>query len=424
MDVVSVDALMRGTAYGVCSAVQRRRDSRQSDRSPASISPPNRRPGQGPRGPAHTLPEQIVVDAGYGDNTFGWDVTVMSSDESLKSRARARQKETGESYMRARRMVDNRVPDAAGREAADLTAMRSLLGLRGVTAADITALWANHELPAGTGEHVHRGGLLRIPVGIADSGEPVWVDLKSGGVGGVGPHGCVMGATGSGKSTVLQSIAFALCVQHSPDLLQLLLIDAKGSSGGPFSAPFRFYPHVAFLDGAANYKAALRDLFQGRSAALAGADAADITDYHRIRASAEGGALPPLPYTVVMIDELSQLGGRDPDDDVLALLLTSGGRLGIHVLFSNQPVSTDATIARSAERVNFRLLLRMSAAESRRLLGGRAIPSPLELSGEGYLFHSASRAAFPSDAVRLRGFRIPADVIDRAGRSLAGAWFR
>ena len=46
----------------------------------------------------------------------------------------------------------------------------------------------------------------------------------------MGPHGLVIGATGSGKSELLRTLVLGLAVTHSPEQLNLVLVDFKGGA--------------------------------------------------------------------------------------------------------------------------------------------------------------------------------------------------
>lgn len=69
---------------------------------------------------------------------------------------------------------------------------------------------------------------LRVAIGTTGHREPVELDLKEAAKGGMGPHGLCVGATGSGKSEFLRSLALGLIATHGPDDLNLVLVDFKG----------------------------------------------------------------------------------------------------------------------------------------------------------------------------------------------------
>ena len=83
---------------------------------------------------------------------------------------------------------------------------------------------------------------LRVPIGIDDSGAPVALDIKGIGPTGHGPHGLIIGATGSGKSEVLRTLVLALSLTHSSEALNFVLVDFKG---GATFAGWLTCPHVS-----------------------------------------------------------------------------------------------------------------------------------------------------------------------------------
>ena len=85
---------------------------------------------------------------------------------------------------------------------------------------------------------------LRVGFGVDASGEPVHLDLKEAARGGMGPHGLVVGATGSGKSELLRTLVLGLTLTHPPDDLALVLVDFKG---GATFAGLAELPHVSAL---------------------------------------------------------------------------------------------------------------------------------------------------------------------------------
>ena len=80
--------------------------------------------------------------------------------------------------------------------AADTT-LTSLLGISSPFMVDVAAQWRPRPPRA----------RLRVPIGSDADGQPVELDIKESAQGGMGPHGLVVGATGSGKSTTLAALA-------------------------------------------------------------------------------------------------------------------------------------------------------------------------------------------------------------------------
>ena len=71
---------------------------------------------------------------------------------------------------------------------------------------------------------------LRVPVGYTPTGQPLELDIKESAEGGMGPHGLCIGATGSGKSEFLRTLVLAMITSHSPEALNLVLVDFKGGA--------------------------------------------------------------------------------------------------------------------------------------------------------------------------------------------------
>ena len=112
---------------------------------------------------------------------------------------------------------------------------------------------------------------LRVPIGVTAGGEPLALDLKEAAQGGQGPHGLIVGATGSGKSELLRTLVAGLAVNQSPEDLSFVLIDYKG--GSAFAELARL-PHAAGLITNLQRDAGLvdrmRDALLGRAGAAPG----------------------------------------------------------------------------------------------------------------------------------------------------------
>ena len=98
--------------------------------------------------------------------------------------------------------------------------LAKLLGIGDVATFDPRPLWASR--PA--------ADRLRVPIGIDEDGDPVELDIKESAQGGNGPHGVLIGATGSGKSELLRTLVLSLAITHSSETLNFVLVDFKGGA--------------------------------------------------------------------------------------------------------------------------------------------------------------------------------------------------
>src|SRR5213079_2520532 len=71
---------------------------------------------------------------------------------------------------------------------------------------------------------------LRVPIGLGADGSAIELDLKESAQDGMGPHGLLIGATGSGKSELLRTLVMALAMTHSSEILNFVLVDFKGGA--------------------------------------------------------------------------------------------------------------------------------------------------------------------------------------------------
>src|SRR5262249_5394869 len=148
-------------------------------------------------------------------------------------------------------------------------------------------------------------------LGVAGDGSAVELDLKESAQGGMGPHGMLIGATGSGKSELLRTLVTALALTHPSETLNFVLVDFKG--GATFLGLDEL-PHtsavITNLEGEELLVSRMQDALQGelmrRQELLRSAgNYASALDYERARAS--GVPLSPLPSLVVVVDEFSEL---------------------------------------------------------------------------------------------------------------------
>ncbi|WP_196248797.1 type VII secretion protein EccCa [Rhodococcoides fascians] len=231
---------------------------------------------------------------------------------------------------------------------------------------------------------------LRVPIGVAPDGSAVEIDLKESAENGMGPHGLCIGATGSGKSEFLRTLVLGLVATHSPDQLNLVLVDFKG---GATFAGLEDAPHVAAVITNLSDDLALVDRMKD---ALAGemnrrqellrdaGNFANVTDYEKARSS--GAALAPMPALFIVVDEFSELLSQQPE---FADLFVAIGRLGrslhMHLLLASQRLE-EGKLRGLDSHLSYRIGLKtFSANESRTVLG---VPDAYHLPaqpGAGYL---------------------------------------
>ncbi|MBH0777552.1 type VII secretion protein EccCa [Nocardia bovistercoris] len=231
---------------------------------------------------------------------------------------------------------------------------------------------------------------LRVPFGVGADGLPVELDIKEAAESGMGPHGLCIGATGSGKSEFLRTLVLSLLATHSPDQLNLVLVDFKG--GATFLG-LDGVPHVAAiitnLEEEADLVDRMRDALAGemnrRQEVLRQAgNFANVSEYEKARAA--GADLDPLPALFVVLDEFSELLTQHPDFAELFVMIGRLGRsLHVHLLLASQRLE-EGKLKGLESHLSYRIGLKtFSANESRQVLG---VPDAYNLPGVpggGYL---------------------------------------
>jgi S-DNA-T family DNA segregation ATPase FtsK/SpoIIIE len=231
---------------------------------------------------------------------------------------------------------------------------------------------------------------LRVPIGVGTAGTSVMLDLKESAHGGMGPHGLVVGATGSGKSEMLRTLLTSLVIGHPPDLLALMLVDFKG---GATFAPMAELPHLAGMvtniEEDISLVDRMRDALFGemrrrQELLKASGNLPNVSTYQQLRDA--GQPLPPLPHLLVVIDEFSELLSAKPDFAELFVAIGRIGRsIGVHLLLATQRLEM-GKIRGLESHLSYRISLRtFSEGESREAIG---VPDAFHLPpepGSGYL---------------------------------------
>ncbi len=180
------------------------------------------------------------------------------------------------------------------------------------------------------------GAPLALALGRDVSGQPVVADLARM------PHLLIAGATGSGKSICITSLATCLAMNNTPEDLRMVMIDAKMVELLRFNGLPHLYGKVE-----TNVERILGVLrwvvveMEHRYRLLEAAHARDLETYNRKVSRKKEGT--PLPRIVVFVDELADLMMSAPDqtEHNLVRLAQMARATGIHLIVATQRPSTD-----------------------------------------------------------------------------------
>jgi DNA segregation ATPase FtsK/SpoIIIE, S-DNA-T family len=258
---------------------------------------------------------------------------------------------------------------AAGADAAeDLSSvdatLPALLGSADAAALDLDQLWRPRP----------QRDRLRAPIGIGADGSVLELDIKEAAQDGMGPHGLLIGATGSGKSELLRTLVLGLAALHPPDVLNMVLVDFKG--GATFAGMSRLGHVAAVITNlqddaglvARMYEALSGELTRRQELLRAAGSLVSVRDYERARQ--RGAPLPPLPSLVVVVDEFSELITQQESFVELFVQIGRLGRsLGLHLLLASQRLD-EGKIRGLEAHLSYRIALRtFSPEESRTVIG-------------------------------------------------------
>lgn len=231
---------------------------------------------------------------------------------------------------------------------------------------------------------------LRVKFGIRPDGSSIELDLKESAQDGMGPHGLLIGATGSGKSELLRTLVLALAITHPPNSLNFALIDFKG--GATFTRLDRL-PHTSavitnlvdelpLVDRMAD--AINGELIRRQELLRAAGNFASLRDYEKARAA--GVPLPEVPTLFVVVDEFSELLSARPDFiDNFVQIGRVGRSLGVHLLLASQRLE-EGRLRGLDTHLSYRIGLRtFSDMDSRTVLGVSDAFSLPRAPGHGFL---------------------------------------
>jgi S-DNA-T family DNA segregation ATPase FtsK/SpoIIIE len=254
-------------------------------------------------------------------------------------------------------------------------------------------------------------GKLTLALGKDIGGAPIYADLARM------PHLLIAGTTGSGKSVAINTMIMSLLYRHTPDEVRILMIDPKMLELSIYDGIPHLLAPVVTEPGKAvvALKWVVREM-EDRYRAMSQLSVRNIAGYNqRLKEASKKGTtltktvqtgfdpetgkpvyeeqaldLTPLPYIVVIIDEMADLmlvAGKDVEAAVQRLAQMARAA-GIHVIMATQRPSVDVitgTIkANFPTRISFQVT---SKIDSRTILGEQGAE---QLLGQGDMLYMAA----------------------------------
>jgi DNA segregation ATPase FtsK/SpoIIIE, S-DNA-T family len=243
---------------------------------------------------------------------------------------------------------------------------------------------------------------LTLALGKTIHGEPYVTDLATM------PHLLIAGSTGTGKSVGLNSMLTSILYRATPDDVRMIMIDPKRLELGMYEdIPHLLSPVVVDPKKAANaLRWAVREM-EERYKTLAAEGVRNIEQYNRNvklvlqeRGTQDEDAPKPLPFIVVVIDELADLMmvASNEVEESIARLAQMARAVGIHLILATQRPSVDVITglikANLPSRISFRV---SSKIDSRTILDGNGAEQLLGKGDMLFLPPASSRS------IRLHG---------------------
>jgi S-DNA-T family DNA segregation ATPase FtsK/SpoIIIE len=293
---------------------------------------------------------------------------------------------------------------------------RVIVGLRSVLAAVLSS-----------GSKGKKSKQMTLPLALGQDigGVPFGVDLARM------PHLIVAGTTGSGKSVCINALLLSLLYRFTPKELRLIMIDPKEVElGGYNNIPHLLVPVVTDMNKASSALRWAVDEMERRYTLFAENGAKNIESFNRrVKNKSQpvekpqeprdegepaevaiAPLLEPLPFVVIVLDELADLmmvAARDVET-AIARLAQKARAAGIHLVVATQRPSTD--VISGTIRNNF------PARISFRVATGTDSRTVLDMMGAESLLGAGDMLVRPpgsSDLVRVHGAYVSEEEVER-----------
>jgi S-DNA-T family DNA segregation ATPase FtsK/SpoIIIE len=236
---------------------------------------------------------------------------------------------------------------------------------------------------------------LTLAMGKDINGRIVTADLNTM------PHLLIAGSTGSGKSVAINAFIMSMLYKATPDQVRLILVDPKRLELGNYEGvPHLHTPIITEPKLASNaLRNAVREM-ERRLKQLAEKGVRNIDQYNRLFDTStpslfeDGTQARPLPYIVIIIDELADLmllDGQNVEASITRLAQMARA-VGIHLILATQRPSVDVITglikANFPARVSFRVATKV---DSRTILDANGAEALLGRGDMLYLPNGSAR---------------------------------
>lgn len=233
---------------------------------------------------------------------------------------------------------------------------------------------------------------LGLAVGLDTQGAPVVKDLQNM------PHLLVAGATGMGKSVLVNAFIVSLLMQKTPDELKFILVDPKMVEMAPYDGiPHLLTPPITDMSKAATaLKWAVNEM-EERYKLLKNAKVRNIEDYREAT-----GEL--MPYIVIVIDEFADLmmQFRQDVESSIIRLAQKARAIGIHLIIATQRPTADVITGLIRSNIPARVALTVATGiDSRVIMDSTGAE---KLLGKGDMLFKTANDLKPS---RIQGLYLP-----------------
>ncbi|MDR3792278.1 MAG: DNA translocase FtsK [Terracidiphilus sp.] len=239
------------------------------------------------------------------------------------------------------------------------------------------------------------------------------------------PHVLIAGSTGSGKSVAINAMIMSLLYRTTPQQVRLILVDPKRVELGMYEGvPHLFTPIITEPKLAANaLRNAVREM-ERRLKLLASRSVRNIDQYNKLF---EGSALSlfgpdsgeeeeePLPYIVIIIDELADLMMLDRAnvEESITRLAQMSRAVGIHLILATQRPSVDVITGLIKANVPTRISFRLATKVDSRTI--------LDTNGAEALLGRGDMLFLPPGTSRLERLHAPY-VSEKETAAVVGFW--